>query len=116
MQRTTLKKNREVGLVYSRGRSCSTRLLVLIYIVRRAGGVRAGFSVSKKVGKSVVRNRKRRQLKEAFRLFMEDIPMNVDMIFLARAPIAEADFSAIKKDMRYLLKKARLFEGADEAK
>ena len=42
--------------------------------------------------------------------------MNVDMIFLARAPIAEADFSAIKKDMRYLLKKARLFEGADEAK
>ena len=110
MKLTTLKKNREFGLVYSRGRSCSTRLMVLIYLPRKKGGVRAGFSVSKKVGKSVMRNRKRRQLKESFRLYMTDIKNDTDMIFIARAPIAEADFSSMSRDMRYLLKKAHLLD------
>lgn len=108
MKLTTLKKNREFGLVYSRGRSCSTKLIVLIYILKKSGGVRAGFSVSKKVGKSVLRNRKRRQLKESFALNMEEISKNVDIVFIARAPIAAAEFSDIRRDMRYLLKKAGL--------
>ncbi len=111
MQLTTLKKNKEFGLVYSRGRSCATRLMVLIYLPRKYGGVRAGFSVSKKVGKSVVRNRTRRRLKEAFRVYMADVRPNTNLIFLARAPIAEAGFSEIKRDMYYLLKKAALTDG-----
>ena len=108
MRLETLKKNRDFGLVYKKGKSCASRLIVLVYLKKRAGGARAGFSVSKKVGKSVVRNKKRRQLKECFLCYVGEISESADIIFIARAPIAEAEFSEILKDMRYLLKKARL--------
>lgn len=114
MKLITLKKNRDFGFVYRRGRSCSTKLMVLIYVPKKEKGVRAGFSVSKKVGKSVMRNRKRRQLKESFRLLMQDIGKNTDIIFIARAPIAEAEFSDIKRDMNYLLKKSGLISSEDK--
>ena len=49
----TLKKNKEFTFVYHRGKSCATRRMVLIYFKNRYGGIRSGFSVSKKVGKAV---------------------------------------------------------------
>lgn len=114
MQINTLKKNREFGLVYSRGKSCASRLLVLIYLPRKFGGVRVGFSVSKKVGKSVVRNKARRRLKEAFKNYEPNIKKNVHIIFIARIPLKDAEFRDINRDMSYLLKKAGLLGELNE--
>jgi len=101
----TLKKNREFSLVYNRGRSYSTKNLVLIYLPRKYGQVKAGFSVSKKVGKSVMRNKKRRQLKECFRHYLPRVAKPAHIVFIARMPIAQADFQEIRGDMGYLLKR-----------
>lgn len=109
MQVITLKKNKEFGLVYARGKSFATKRLVMIYLPRRAKGVKVGFSVSKKVGNSVVRNRLRRRLKEAFRFYLDGIHGDVHIVFVARIPAAEAAFGALSKDMHYLLAKANLF-------
>ena len=68
-----------------------------------------GFSVSKKVGKSVVRNKIRRRFKEAFMCLEPSINKSVHIIFLARAAVSEASYKDIKKDMAYLLKKAGLY-------
>lgn len=65
-----------------------------------------GFSVSKKIGCSVQRNRVRRRLKESFRALLPEIEGSVQLIFIARAPIGAASFQEISRDMRYLLKKA----------
>ena len=46
----TLKKNREYGFVYRRGKSCGGHYMVLLCVFRKYGGLKAGFSVSKKVG------------------------------------------------------------------
>ena len=106
VQLVTLKKNREFSFVYSRGKSCATRLIALVYVRRKFGGVCAGFSVSKKIGCSVQRNRVRRRLKESFRALLPEIEGSVQLIFIARVPIGAASFQEISRDMRYLLKKA----------
>jgi len=114
MRIDTLKKNKEFGRVYSRGRSRSTRLLVLVYLEGRYGGVRVGFSVSKKVGGSVVRNKARRRMKEAFRALLPQIGgKNAHLVFIARAAISEAQYAQIAADMRYLLKKCGLIGGKE---
>lgn len=108
MQLNTLKKNREFGLVYNRGKSASSKNLVMICLKRKYGPVRVGFSVSKKVGKSVLRNKIRRRLKECMRCYYPEISGSFHIIFIARKPIAEAAYSQIKDEMQYLLKKAGL--------
>lgn len=106
----TLKKNREFSLVYNKGRSFSTRNIVLIYLPRKYGQTRIGLSVSKKVGKSVVRNKKRRQLKECFRYYLPMITKPAHIVFIARTPISKATFQEIKGDMGYLLRRFSLLE------
>lgn len=104
----TLKKNREYSYAYRRGKSCAGHYMVLVVAPRKYGGLGAGFSVSKKVGGAVVRNKVRRRLKESLRQYLLEISANAQIIFIARAPIAEADFSAIVREMGYLLRKAGL--------
>ncbi|BDF59849.1 ribonuclease P protein component [Christensenellaceae bacterium] len=104
----TLKKNKEFNFVYRRGKPASSRDMTLICAKGRYGGVRVGFSVSKKVGNSVVRNRTRRRLKEAFRTFLPVLSGNYSLVFVARPTISDTEFLDICLQMQKLLKKAGL--------
>lgn len=60
-----IRKNSEFRLVYRRGKSFSNKFLVL-YVKRNGNNInRLGISVSKKVGKSVIRSRVKRQIGRA---------------------------------------------------
>lgn len=109
----TLKKNREYAFVYRRGKSFGGHYMVLVLVPRSYGGLRTGFSVSKKVGNAVVRNLARRRLKESFRRFLPYIKRDAQIIWIARRPIAQAEFSGILREMEYLLKKAGLLKKED---
>ena len=63
-------------------------------------------SASKRVGNAVVRNRVRRQLKEAFRC----LPVNegFDVVIIPRPEAALAGFAALQAELALLLKRARL--------
>jgi ribonuclease P protein component len=104
----TLKKNKEFGFVYRRGRAAPVKNFTLIYVKSRYGGVRAGFSVSKKAGNAVARNRARRRLKEAFRRVLPEITGNRGLVFVARACVRDAAFGELVSDMRKALGKARI--------
>ena len=101
-RRYRLQKNRAFQYVYRKGHSVACRDLVLLFAKSRE--LRVGFSVSKKVGKAVVRNRVKRRLRECFRPLLGDVKTGLYVI-VARSSAAEAAFADLKQDVRYLLKK-----------
>jgi ribonuclease P protein component len=71
------------------------------------GPLRVGFTVTKKVGNSVVRNRARRRLREAARLTLRasDAP-GWDLVLIAREATPTRDFPALLGDLRGALRQA----------
>ena len=57
---------------------------------------RVGFTVGKKLGKAVVRNRVRRRLREIYRLNEERIQCGYDLVIVARTAAVGARFSALQ--------------------
>lgn len=101
-----LKKNREYKRVYSRGKYVADRFIVMYYLPNSLGEGRLGFSVSKKVGKAVVRNRIRRLFKEACRLNRAVFPKGYDIIFLARSESPGRSYRQVEESVLKLLKRA----------
>jgi ribonuclease P protein component len=103
-----LKKNYEFKKVYSEGRYYVEKYLVMYLIKNNSDVNRVGFSVSKKVGNSVVRNRLRRYMKEVYRHKSGSVKLGFDMVFTGRVGSAEADFRAIENNMLSVLRRAKL--------
>lgn len=104
-----IKRSSDFKNVYRYGKSISNQYIVMYYLENNLGINRVGFSVSKKVGKSVVRNRYKRLLYENFRLLDRDLFKGYDIIFIARNKIVEADFYMVGNAMRRLLTKSSLY-------
>ena len=103
----TLKKNRDFKRVYSCGKSYATFYLVLYWYYNKKDINRYGFSISKKIGNAVIRNKLRRRLKEIIRTNEDNHILNgYDFIFIARKPVVKLKFSSLKKDVIKLFKKA----------
>lgn len=105
-----LKKNKDFRRVYNHGRSYADRRLILYLSKNNYGGTRIGFSVSKKVGKAVIRNKVRRKLKEISRLNREKIKKGFDVIIIARPVVADCTYREMEKSFIWLLKKSGLLE------
>ncbi len=101
-RRYRLQKNRAFQYVYHRGKSAACRDLVML--VAKGRGMKVGFSVSKKVGNAVTRNKVKRRLRECFRPYLGDVKSGLYVI-VARPSAAEATFQSLARDVRYLLKK-----------
>jgi ribonuclease P protein component len=116
-----LKNKVDFKKVYQSGKSIANQYLVL-YVLQRTkenqliknnqretAALRVGFSVSKKVGCAVERNKIKRRMREAIRPYLGLInKKNVDLIFIARMKIKGISFSVVEDSMVALLKKARL--------
>jgi ribonuclease P protein component len=92
-RRHRLSRSRDFDAVYRRGRSFSTRFLVLYAFPReddREGGPRLGLAVSRKLGGAVERNRLKRRLRAAFEELRESLPAGHDYVLVARPGLAEA--------------------------
>lgn len=102
-----LKKNSEFRDIYNKGKSLSTKYLVLYYknSINTNLNAKVGFVASKKVGKATIRNRYKRLIKEVFRVTNLKFTKKVDLIFLARPRIVEVDYNIIKRDIIYLVKR-----------
>lgn len=83
--------------------------------VSAAPTIRVGFTASKKVGGSVVRNRARRRLRALARevIAAEAVP-GYDYVLIARTETATRDYADLRKDMRFALKRLRLLQKQPE--
>lgn len=61
----------------------------------RRPATRFGFTVSKKVGDAVVRNRLRRRLREICRLHLAAFAPGWDVVFVARSDGAQASYAGL---------------------
>jgi ribonuclease P protein component len=92
-RRNRLSRSRDFDAVYRKGRSVSTRYLVLYAFVRPDGGEevsRLGLAVSRKVGGAVERNRVKRRLRTAFEPLQDTLPGGRDFVLIVRPGFAEA--------------------------
>ena len=103
-----LKQRSEFLRVAAKGRKAPTHGVVLQALPRDdAEAVRLGFTVTKKVGNAVIRNRTRRRLKEAARLLLKDHPVTgFDLVLIGRNHTRGRPFPALQDDIRRALKKA----------
>lgn len=99
-----LKKSSQFSEVYKKGKSNATRLVVLYQLENGLGFNRVGYSVSKKVGNSVVRNRAKRLIKEAYRLNQVKQTKSYDLVFIARVRMNTAEYLEVEKSVKRLLK------------
>jgi len=101
-----LTKTAQYALVYDKGSSWVSDLVVMKVLPSGLALSRYGFSVSRRVGKAVVRNRVKRLLREILRL--TPVQPGWDIIFIARPLAASADYANLEKSVKRLLSRARL--------
>ena len=91
-----LRTRREFLRVQDRGRKVVVGPLLALALPNEQGVTRIGLTVSTKVGNAVTRVRIRRMLRELFRKRRDQLPPSIDLVMIARASAAEADFAQME--------------------
>jgi ribonuclease P protein component len=102
-----LLRRSEFDAVYRDARRRSGRHFTVFFRPNGLGRTRLGISVKRALGGSVVRNRIRRRVREAFRLHRRDIPAGWDIVVHPRASVATAEFAALETELLGLLQNIR---------
>ncbi|MCR6545645.1 ribonuclease P protein component [Dehalobacterium formicoaceticum] len=102
-----LKSPKDFRLTYKKGKSLVNPYLVLYFRKNQKNTYRIGFSVSKKVGKAVIRNRVKRKLREICRLNEKLFSIGYDYIFVVRVRSKDASYHKLEKNLLDLIHKMR---------
>lgn len=81
--------------LYREGEVVRNELIVLHYLANGQEVCRVGYSVSKKLGNAVVRNRVKRRLRESVRSVAKEIRPGHDLILSARVRCRSAEYRDI---------------------
>jgi ribonuclease P protein component len=104
-----LKRRAEFLAVAGKGAKAPMPGLVMQLMLRADDApLRVGFTVTKKVGNAVVRNRTKRRLREAVRLALDPGDYRgVDMVLIGRDRTADRPFADLMADVRRAAARAR---------
>jgi ribonuclease P protein component len=103
-----LRAARDFKRVYKSGRSIVRPALVLYVYLNRGREKRIGFSISKKIGGAVERNRIKRKLREASRSIIDQLKPGFDAVIVCRSRSKAASFEELRQILVELFTKADL--------
>ncbi len=105
-----LKSSKAFEYIHKHGKSYANNELVLIFAPTKFN-LKVGFSVSKKIGKAVVRNKTKRRLREGFRQMIPFLNQHFNYVFIARQGAKDCDYHKL---VAHLLHKAGLVENINQ--
>lgn len=105
-----LKNKREFDVVYKNGKSYWNRNLILYVNKNSLDYNRIGYSITKKVGNSVVRNKIRRRMKEIYRLNLDDMDVGYDFILIPKKNTAEIPYEQLESAMLHIFKISKILK------
>lgn len=108
-----LNRKAQFTLIYDTGASWSNKSMVLRAVPNGLEMARYGFTISRRVGNAVVRNRVKRLLRE----ILKQIPLKPgwDIVFIARIAAAKLSYAEIEESVGSLLHRAGMVaEGHEE--
>ena len=108
-----LKSSKDFARVYSQGKSKANKYLVLYYLNQdSAEPTKVGFSIGKKIGSAVRRNKLKRQLKAIISEQIEAIKPGFLLVFIVRRSARDLEFPQLKASAFDLLKRTNIFVGS----
>ena len=107
---TTVKENYLFRRIYRKGASAVEPCMVVYCQKNRNGQTRLGVTVSTKLGKAVIRNRCRRQMRELWRLHKGEITPGYDVIIVVRHRAVRTPYRVMEQQYLEALKTLHLLE------
>lgn len=105
-----LRNNMEFKKVYNGGKNYWNRNLVLYVRKNNLENSRVGYSITKKIGNSVVRNKVRRRMKEIYRLNFNNIKSGYDIILIPKKNIVDISYRELESAMLHILKLSKVYK------
>ena len=107
-----ITKKEQYDSVYKNGSNRSNRELVIRVLPNQLENSRIGITVSRAVGKAVVRNRIKRLIRETVRKISPN--PGYDIVFIARPATAITDCRALRQAVVHLLSRAQVLVEKNE--
>lgn len=105
-----IRKNIEFKNIYKLGKNYWNRNLVLYVKKNGLTETRVGYTITKKIGNAVVRNKMRRRMKEIVRLNFHNIKEGYDLIFIAKRSIVNIPYEELEGSMIHIMSISKLLK------
>ena len=109
-----LRSQKDFTEIYNKGKSLGDKYVVIFHRENHLDYTRTAFLASKKVGKSVQRNKARRLMKESYRDLKSRVLPGNDIIIIARNTINQATYHQVHRSLRNALNRGKLLKETTE--